>query len=90
MSGLPCPTCGATRSVLSLVHGHLGDAIALNPLLFLCYLGTLAVDIYCAFVLFFRFPRLRISGLPAKIKYRLCLLVFAAAVTNWIYLIANR
>jgi len=90
MTGLPCPTCGATRSVLSLVHGNLGHAIALNPLLFLCYVGTLALDIYCACVLFLRFPRLRLAGLPAQIKYRLCLLVFAAAMTNWIYLIANR
>ena len=89
MTGLPCPTCGATRSILSLAHGNLGDAIALNPMLFLCYVGTLALDLYCAFVLLFRFPRLRLAGLPAKIKHLLCVLVFAAAATNWIYLIAN-
>jgi hypothetical protein len=90
LTGLPCPACGATRSALALVHGDLGSAISHNPLLFLCYLGTLLLDLYCAIALLFRIPRLRLSGLPAKIKYRLCVLVFAAAAANWIYLVANR
>jgi hypothetical protein len=90
LTGLPCPACGATRSALALVHGDLGSAISHNPLLFLCYLGTLLLDLYCATALLFRIPRLRLSGLPAKIKYRLCVLVFAVAAANWIYLVANR
>jgi Protein of unknown function (DUF2752) len=89
LTGLPCPTCGATRSVLSLVHGNLGGAIDRNPLLFLCYVGTLILDLYCAFVSLFRLPRLRLPRQPAKIKYRLCILVFAAVATNWVYLIVN-
>lgn len=90
LTGLPCPTCGATRSVLSLVQGNLGGAIGHNPLLFLFYIGTLVLDLYCAFVLLFRLPRLRLPRQPAQIKYRLCILVFAAAAINWIYLVANR
>ena len=90
LTGLPCPTCGATRSVLSLVHGNLAGAIGHNPLLFFCYIGTLVLDLYSAFVLFFRLPRLRLAGLPAKVKHRLCVLAFTAAAVNWIYLVANR
>jgi Protein of unknown function (DUF2752) len=89
LTGLPCPTCGATRSVLSFVHWNLGDAICLNPLLFLCYAGTLVLDLYCTFVLLFRLPRLRLPRQPARIKYRLCILVVVAIAMNWIYLVAS-
>jgi hypothetical protein len=89
LTGLPCPACGATRCVLSLVHWNLGDAIRYNPLLFLCYIGTLVLDLYCTFILLLRLPRLRLPPQPARIKHRLTVLVFAAVAMNWIYLIAN-
>ncbi|PZR21184.1 MAG: DUF2752 domain-containing protein [Flavobacterium psychrophilum] len=31
-TGIACPSCGVTRSVLHLSHGHFTDAILLNPL----------------------------------------------------------
>lgn len=32
VTGLPCPSCGSTRSVLSLLNGNIIDAVKLNPL----------------------------------------------------------
>jgi hypothetical protein len=32
VSGIPCPSCGTTRSILYLVHGNLSGAIYTNPL----------------------------------------------------------
>jgi hypothetical protein len=32
ITGVPCPSCGTTRSVLSIIDGHFGEAILLNPL----------------------------------------------------------
>jgi hypothetical protein len=32
LTGLPCPFCGLTRSMLALGEGHLGGAAAQNPL----------------------------------------------------------
>jgi hypothetical protein len=29
--GIPCPSCGLTRSVLLTLHGHLGAALEVNP-----------------------------------------------------------
>lgn len=33
MTGLNCPGCGSLRATHCLLHGNVGDAIKLNPLL---------------------------------------------------------
>lgn len=35
LTGLDCPGCGGTRALHQLLHGHVAEAFALNPLLFL-------------------------------------------------------
>jgi hypothetical protein len=32
VTSLPCPSCGSTRSVISLVKGEFSDALTINPL----------------------------------------------------------
>lgn len=41
VTGLYCPGCGSTRALHQLLHGHLGEAFGLNPLMILMlpYLG---------------------------------------------------
>jgi hypothetical protein len=34
LTGLDCPGCGITRALHHLLHGRIGEAFALNPLLF--------------------------------------------------------
>ncbi len=44
ITGIPCPTCGMTRSFLAIVHGDLGHALSehvFGPLLFLGFLGAI-------------------------------------------------
>jgi hypothetical protein len=31
LTGIPCPGCGLTRSLISIAHGRLGDAWRFNP-----------------------------------------------------------
>ncbi len=33
VTGYPCPTCGSTRAMESLLHAKVGNALALNPLM---------------------------------------------------------
>lgn len=35
VSGVPCPACGTTRSMLAVLSGHLAEALWINPLGFL-------------------------------------------------------
>jgi hypothetical protein len=37
-TGIPCPSCGSTRAVLSILHGNLLQALHWNPLGFLLFL----------------------------------------------------
>jgi hypothetical protein len=90
LTGLPCPTCGATRSALSLAHGELAAAWGHNPLIFLCYAGTIILDLYCLGVLLFQFPRVRLTVLPTHVKRCLGVFVFAAVALNWVYLLVSR
>ena len=90
LTGLPCPTCGATHCALSLAHGDLAGAWWHNPLIFICYGGTLLINLYAAAVLLFRLPRLRLANLPSQIKRTLGALAIVALTANWIYLLANR
>jgi uncharacterized protein DUF2752 len=87
-TGIPCPTCGATRCALAFAHGDLISAWIRNPFMFVCYAGTILLDLYAATVVLFRLPRVRLAGLPAEIKHRLCVVVAVAVGINWCYLLA--
>lgn len=44
--GIPCPSCGMTRSWLALLHGHLHEAFRLHPLFWLAPVLVIAVFFY--------------------------------------------
>jgi len=45
LTSIPCPSCGSTRSAISLLQGHFSDALHLNPMgfLLLAYLFLIPV-----------------------------------------------
>lgn len=42
LTGIPCPTCGATHAGLALLDGRVADALVANPLATLAALAFLA------------------------------------------------
>jgi Protein of unknown function (DUF2752) len=85
--GVPCPTCGATRSALALAHGNIGLAFHTNPLMCLVYLGVLVFDLYALSVLVFRMKRLRLERIPLQVQRILRVMVVSGVIGNWIYLL---
>ncbi len=87
LTGLPCATCGATRSINSLSYGNIVDAAVWNPVVFgMSLIVALALG-YCAVVVLFKLPRLRIAGVGGKFKRLLPWSFVGLLLVNWVYVL---
>ena len=86
--GVPCFTCGSTRSAIALLHGDLSAAWMWNPLATIAMLAIGVFDIYALGVLLTRAPRLRVDLRGAK--WPLAATAALAAGANWIYLLLRQ
>ncbi len=84
VTGCPCPTCGATRCVLALLHGRVAEALSWNPLVFAGLVALVLLNGYALAVLAGRLPRARLSlsAAEGRILRVACALLLAA---NWAY-----
>ena len=87
LTGLPCPTCGATRCAVHLLHLRPGQAFLMNPLLFLGFVAIAVYDAYALIVLVFRLPRVRDLRLPPRAARLVRIGVAVVVLANWAYLI---
>lgn len=86
LTGVPCPTCGSTRSVLYLSQGEISAALAMNPLTTLGLMAAMLYFLYSVVTLACDLPRINfLFADREKIAVR------AAAVillfVQWSYLI---
>ena len=58
LTGIPCPTCGSTRSVVHLSHGDILSAFTMNPLMTLCLMSAVLYFIYGLIGAAFHLPRI--------------------------------
>lgn len=85
LTGIPCPTCGATRAASALVHGHVTAALAFNPLAALALsLGLVGGPVAPAWVLLRGPLPIWRPGLGTRV------LLAAAIAGNWLYLVLRR
>ena len=89
VTGIPCPSCGTTRGMGSLIHGHLVSAVCFNPLMIATLLGVMLYLLYAFVVVAGGLPRLRFDPLCPKEVSLIRILVVCSLVTDWIYLIAR-
>jgi hypothetical protein len=88
MYGIPCPSCGITRSVTAMLAGSFGEALYLNPFGFLVFIMMLTVPGWILFdvisakkTLFLVFIRAERVVRKKPIAIALALLV----LLNWIW-----
>ncbi len=89
LTGLPCPTCGATRSIFHLSHGHFGAAFLMNPLVDLCVLAALIYLGYALVTFLFDLPRPAVV-LSSRERDRARVSAVIVLLINWIYLLFTR
>lgn len=54
ITGIPCPSCGITRSIISLMHLDLNNAFHWNPLGFLALVAMIVFPVWIMTDMFFR------------------------------------
>ncbi|WP_177765235.1 DUF2752 domain-containing protein [Flavobacterium sp. I3-2] len=88
LTSLPCPSCGSTRSVLSILKGNLPEAFVINPLGFIIFLILMIIPIWILydFVLkkesFFNFYK-AFEKKMSKPKFYIPAIILL--VLNWIW-----
>lgn len=85
ITGLPCLTCGATRSIVFLSSLDLTSSFLLNPLIPIFFVGILLFSI--AHLAGYIFGRKLIAELGPVEKRNLRIGVIVMIISNWTYLI---
>jgi hypothetical protein len=86
LTGVPCPTCASTRSIVYLSHGYIASAFFMNPLVLAGALAALVYLLYSLFTLLFDVPRI-VVDLSGKEKGRIRALAALLIFSNWLYLV---
>ena len=87
MTGYPCPTCGSTRMVSSLINLDILSAFYWNPLLFLGGIAFIAWGGY-GFYMLFSGKKIQVI-LTKKEALFLRMGLISLFILNWIYLVIS-
>lgn len=86
LTGLPCPGCGGTRSMMALLRFRFVQALAFNPLAVLAVTGLAAVlGVNILSCLYSGKPRWHLDRI--SLSKRHWFIVVILLVSNWVYLI---
>jgi len=84
LAGIPCPTCGTTRTALALLNFDFGSAVAVNPL---ATIAAVAFFIGGGVALIWVLVRGPVPTLKLSWSRRWTGAVVGVVLINWIYLI---
>ena len=88
LTGFPCPTCGATRSIMHLAHGGGVAALAMNPLIAISFIAAILYLLYSLITLAACAPRVHIALTDTE-KNTVRIGAIGLVLINWTYLIFN-
>jgi hypothetical protein len=89
LTGVPCPTCGATRSVVHLARGEFFASFGMNPLVSLCFVIAAFAFFYSLITLLVGVPKIGVV-LSDREKNIVRSGTIALILANWCYLILSR
>ncbi|HYA85860.1 MAG TPA: DUF2752 domain-containing protein [Nitrospirota bacterium] len=89
ITGIPCPTCGTTRSVVYLAQGKIATAYAMNPLAATVLIAAVLYFFYSVITLIFNLPRLGFI-LNHREKIAVQTTAIMLLLVQWAYLISSR
>jgi hypothetical protein len=87
-TGLSCPTCGATRSLVNFSHGNMLRALSLNPLMTIVLSATIAYFVVSCVGALLKFPRIVMVLSPFE-KNVMSITALFLFLVNWTYLISS-
>lgn len=89
LTGLPCPTCGSTRSLAALAEGDLAGSFRMNPLASVAFLLALGYVPYALLATHMTLPRVRL--VLSEREWRTVFGIgLALVVATWLFLILDR
>jgi len=86
-TGVPCPSCGATRAMVAAGWFRLGEAFAINPLAACIFLALLVYVPYALICAIFRTRRLRLTGVTRRWRWLIICGAALLVLANWAYMI---
>jgi hypothetical protein len=87
LTGIPCFTCGMSRSWRLLLNGEWSTAFRMQPLFVLLLASAAVWTTYAWIVIVLRLPRLRLGTLSQRTKRAIAWGLVALVLINWAYLI---
>ena len=85
LTGMPCPSCGSSRSLVHLAQGDIASSMSMNPLAALCYMAAICWFLYTLVSLVLDIPRITVQFTEkGKSTARFSALFFV--FINWLYL----
>jgi hypothetical protein len=86
LTGIPCPTCGTTRSLVYLSQGDITTAFTMNPLTALGFIAAVLYFFYSVITLLFNLPKMSFI-LTNREKKNVPTTAIVLLIVQWVYLI---
>ena len=84
VTGIPCPGCGGTRAFFALVHGHIAEAVMINPLSVLVIVFALIAPVWL-FADCYRGSDSLQRVMRSKWSWQTTAIVVVIILANWIW-----
>jgi Protein of unknown function (DUF2752) len=88
VAGVPCPSCGSTRSVISLMQGDIVQAVLWNPMGLILLVSMALIPLWIAYDLFNKKRTLFITYRKAELFFsrkRYAIPVLVLLLANWMW-----